>query len=366
MVELLAAAEPSAYGFKKVIVWGASSTLSKIEARDWLLKVCVPSLEQGLLHRVFWQRLRLCKLADEAGCSILFNPGGSDASSFKPMVTMSQNLLPFEWRELARYGFSVYSLKFLLLRWSQSKSFRSANGAIFLTEYARTVVLGVTGKLSGQTEIVPHGINARFFKPPRPQRSFDSFSVSKPCRLLYVSIVDLYKHQWHVAEAVAQLRSAGIPIILELVGPPAEGVERLEKTLSLIDPHREFINYRGAIAYELLDAIYAEADMGVFASSCENMPNILIEGMAAGLPIACSEMGPMPEVLGQAGVYFNPENVNSISAALHKLIVSSELRDKVARLAFERAHAYSWRRCADETFGFLARIAKEQNARSKL
>jgi len=363
--ELLRAAVPKKHGFKRVVIWGCNETLAKIEERDWLLKVSDKSLERGLIHRALWQKFKLRNLAEKAGCSILFVPGGSDASGFKPKVTMSQNLLPFEWRELARYGWSLYTTKFLLLRWSQSRSFRNANGIIFLTEYARSTVVKVTGKLSGQSEIVPHGISPRFFNSPRPQRPFDTFSEGKPCKVLYVSIVDMYKHQWHVAEAVGLLRSQGIPIILELVGPPARGIARLEESLNRIDPNRDFVSYKGAIPYEKLDAIYADADIGVFASSCENMPNILLEGMAAGLPMACSEMGPMPEVLGEAGVYFNPENSNSIAAVLRHFIESPRLREQLAQLAFERAQGYTWIRCADETFGFLARIAKQTNPRGE-
>ena len=47
--------------------------------------------------------------------------------------------------------------------------------------------------------------------------------------------------------------------------------------------------------------------MGIFASSCESSSCVLIENMASGLPIACSNRGPMPEVLKDGGVYFDPE-----------------------------------------------------------
>ena len=52
---------------------------------------------------------------------------------------------------------------------------------------------------------------------------------------------------------------------------------------------------------------YLDADLGLFASSCENMPNILLETMGAGLPIACSNRQPMPEILKNGGEYFDPE-----------------------------------------------------------
>jgi len=359
LVELLGSADPLAHGFQQVIVWGSTATLAKIADRNWLHKVNDPLLDRGLPYRVFWHRFRLRKLADRAGCDVLFMPGGSDESGFKPIVTMSQNLLPFEWQELRRYGWNLHTLKFLLLRWTQGRSFRKANGVIFLTAYARNAILEVTGTLQGECVMVPHGISPRFTVPPRAQRLFTDFKEGQPCRVLYVSIVDVYKHQWHVAEAVAKLRSEDIPIVLELVGPPAGGMNQLKETLNRVDPEGAFITYRGAVPYENLDAIYAAADIGAFASSCENMPIILLEGMAAGLPMACSQMGPMPEVLGDAGIYFDPEDANSIARALRELIESPDLRAQLAQAAFDRAQAFSWKRCADETFGFLARIARE-------
>jgi glycosyltransferase involved in cell wall biosynthesis len=67
----------------------------------------------------------------------------------------------------------------------------------------------------------------------------------------------------------------------------------------------------------------------------------------------------MPEVLGDAGIYFDPEDANSIARALSESIESPNFRAQLAQAALDRAQAFSWKRCADETFGFLARIAHE-------
>jgi glycosyltransferase involved in cell wall biosynthesis len=358
LVELLRVADPYKHGFKKVIVWGCLSTLSKIENRNWLFKESDPLLERQLPYRIFWQLFKLDRLARQSDCDVLFVPGGTAPNGFKPMITMSQNLLPFEWREMRRYGWSLYTLKFLLLRWTQSHSFSKANGVIFLTKYARDAVMKVIGFQRGINAIIPHGINPRFSLLPRSQRLLNEFTVNQPCRVLYVSIIDVYKHQWHVAEATAILRSSGIPVQLELIGPPATGMSRLKETLNRVDPNGTFIKYRGEVPYEKLHEFYAGADICVFASSCENLPNILLEGMVSGLPIACSKMGPMPEVLGYSGIYFNPEDSSDIARALRELIESPKLRVRLAQAAFERVGAFSWQKCSDETFGFLATVTQ--------
>jgi glycosyltransferase involved in cell wall biosynthesis len=61
----------------------------------------------------------------------------------------------------------------------------------------------------------------------------------------------------------------------------------------------------------------------------------------------------MPEVLGEGGVYFNPEDPATIAAAVERLITDPALRVEVARTANARAQQFSWARCASETWSFL-------------
>lgn len=360
LIELLRSAQPHAHGFRRVIVWGCAATLDRIEDQPWLYKCHEPLLNRSLPLRLYWQRIMLDRAVRREGCDVLFVTGGSYSGSFRPFVTMSQNLLPFEWTEARRYGFSWQLLRNILLRFSQTWSFRAANGVIFLTEYARDVVMNAVKGLNGRTSIIPHGINDHFFLASRPQKDSGAASRENPLRILYVSIVDVYKHQWIVAEAVAELRAEGFPVQIDLVGPAyPPAFKRLNRILRRVDQKKEFIHYRGTVPYVELFNWYHQADIFVFASSCENMPNILLEAMAGGLPIACSNRGPMPEVLGDTGgVYFDPEDSMDIATAIRRLIENSALRSRIAEAAHERAKEFTWKHCAHETFDFIAQIAK--------
>lgn len=359
LIELLNAAEPENFGISRVVVFAGKQQLDKLPERGWLERVNPPELDSGLLKRSFWQRFKLAGAARATNCDVLFAPGGSYSASFHPVVTMSRNMLPFEWAELRRYGWSFLALKLLLLRWVQSKTFHQVDGMIFLTEYARQGVLNVIGRLSAKTAIIPHGLSSRFQINPKIQQPISSYSHSKPYRILYVSIIDQYKHQWHVVEAVAALRQEGLPVSLDLVGPAyPPALTRLQATLAQFDAEGSWVRYHGAIQFEALHQHYAEADIGLFASSCENMPNILLETMASGLPVACSNRGPMPEVLGNAGVYFDPEQPKDIARALRELILAPTLRTDLAHASYERARQFSWKLCADRTFEFLVSFAK--------
>jgi glycosyltransferase involved in cell wall biosynthesis len=266
-------------------------------------------------------------------------------------------MLPFDWRELLRYGFSIKTLRLLSLRFVQTAAFRKATGVIFLSRYAKDSVLNVVGNCTKST-IIAHGLNSRFKQSPREQRPIDIYSVGSPFRILYVSVIELYKHQWHVVEAIAQLRKkTGWPLVLDLVGPAyPKALLRLQSAIDHFDPLKEWVNYHGVIPFNNLHTIYANADLGVFASSCENMPNILLETMASGLPIACSNRASMPEILGDGGMYFDPEIPDEIANALESLISDPKNRNKLAKLSYLASEKYTWKRCADETFAFISDI----------
>jgi len=355
LTNLLAVAEPAAVGIDRVVVWAWKGLLDRMPEREWLEVRHEPEFERPLPVRVWWQRFQLPRRA-AGSCDLLFAPGGTAPHAFGPMVTMSRTMLPFEYDELFRYAVSPTPLRLLLLRFGQIRTFRRADGLIFLTEYAQRVIEQQIGS-HPHTAVIPHGLEDRFRIPPRPARPIQACSPSDPLRLLYVSIVDTYKHQWHVAEAVAALRSEGLPIAIDFVGPDhSSSRRRFRTTLARLDPNGEFLRYCGPVSHRELPEVLGAAELFVFASSCENMPNSLLEAMGAGLPVACAERGPMPEVLADTGEYFDPENPDSIAAALRRLVNDVDLRTRCAQAAHERAEQYSWRRCASETFDFLRSV----------
>ncbi len=354
LAELLRAADPVKHNFSKVTLWSNSRTLQKIVDRPWLNKLAEPLLERAFPFRFFWQKNQLAISLKEQKCDVLFVPGGIYSGSFRPFVTMSQNILPFERSEVLRYGFSWQYIRNRLLRRSQSSSFRRADGVIFLTEYARNGVLNSVNNLPGASAVIPHGLDETFFCQPRPQLPAASFSAARPFRLLYVSLVDFYKHQWHVIAATAELRKAGVPVTLDLIGPAYKpALEKMLAAMALADPAGKFIKYHGAVPFDQLAGYYQNSELFVFASGCETISNILLESMASGLPIASSNYGAMQEILGEAGLFFDPESPARIAATIREYFVSPELRASKARLAFERASSFSWKRCAEETMSFL-------------
>lgn len=360
LYELLNAAEPEKHGFDKVIVWGGSKTLSKLAHRNWLELESHPYLDKSFFHRVYWTLFLRKKRLRKKRCDLLFVPGGTDFSSFRPMVTMSQNLLPFEPREMKRYGIGLKFLKFLMLRFTQSFTFRKADGVIFLTPYAEETAIKITGTLRGQTKIIPHGINSRFYREPslRTYRSVQDFTIDKPCRLVYVSIVEIYKHQWEVIRAVKRLRDTGYQLTLDLAGPLGPGTPLLNQAIKELGSDNQWLVFHGAVPYEKIEELYIRADIGIFASSCETYGQIVSESMAASLPMICSELSAMKDVIKDNTIYFHPESPESIAKALEILINSAEKRALFAEKGYEKAKEMTWKSCAYSSFEFFRQVSK--------
>lgn len=361
--EVLCAGQPPEFGIDRVIVWGGGNTIRHLPGKPWLNLVHHPMLDRRLLSRFYWQQVKLTQVMAES-CDLLFVPGGTYLGTFEPFVTMSRNLLPFDLEERRRYGLSRTRLRLAILETVQRLTFRQADGLIFLTETAQRIVRREMGTLPRSTAVIAHGVSSKFRCPPRSQVPISEYSSDSPFRWLYVSKVNPYKHQWQVVKAVATLRQEGIPVALDLVGPVqhSPAMDRLRETIKIVDPGETFVHYHGSVPYSRLAEYYCHTDAFVFASSCETFGQILLESMASGLPIACSRRSAMPEVLGNAGIYFDPEDPEDIAKALLCLTVNRDLRKCCAWAAYERALDYSWERCARETFNFIAKVYEAVNA----
>ncbi|MRS04014.1 glycosyltransferase, partial [bacterium] len=340
LIGILTQGHPLDYGIDKVHVWAYKSLLDEIPDQPWLIKHNPPSLEQGIFRQIWWQYFRFPDEANKAGCSIVLNTDAGTVSRFRPCITMSRDMLSYEPGEIDRFGFITKErFRLILLRYMQNRSLRQADGAIFLTRYAASVIQKSCGPLSN-IAFIPHGVGMNF-RLTNVARNWPK-NNERPIQCLYISNADMYKHQWSVVKAIASLRNCGYNVNLKLVGGGAGKAQRLlDDEIANSDPQRTFVIQTGFVAQNELPTNLAAADIFIFASSCENMPNTLVEAMAVGLPIACSDRGPMPEVLADGGVYFDPEDSASIATAIKTILDDFKLRSAIAKRAKELASQYS-------------------------
>ena len=192
--KILEYAEPEIHNISQVKVWGGRKPLDQLPQKSWLDLREISALNKPLHRRLLWQQTELAKLAQK-GSNLLFVPGGSYMGIFRPYVTMFQNMQIFETKERNRETNREW-LRLKLLQLVQSQTFQKASGLICLSEYARNYLTQHHPQLVAQTpvQLIFHGTES--FRNESSISRNQSSSGSQILRILYVSTVKKYKHQW--------------------------------------------------------------------------------------------------------------------------------------------------------------------------
>lgn len=103
--------------------------------------------------------------------------------------------------------------------------------------------------------------------------------------------------------------------------------------------------------------LYNACDFFVYPSLYEGFGLPVIEAMACGKPVACSRATSLPEVAGEAALYFDPLDTESMAEAIEKLLLDDKLRGELGRAGLRRASSFSWRRAAKETLEVFREVA---------
>lgn len=356
--EVLGKLDAVDHSIQSIHLWAPRKTLEVLPDHPRINKMEHRLIDAGRLQGEFFRR-RILDDRMTPDTDLVWSPGGTYYGSFRPAVTMLRNLLPFDDVARNRYRYSKDWLRLVYLRRQQIASFERATGVIFVSEEARRVVNRSKPLILQEQAVIHHGIGSRFFMSPRPQREAGEFSAENPARVLYVSRLNRYKHHDILVKAVHQLRTQGLHIELNLVGSATPPRRRdFELILSSLDPDRSWVRWHHEVPYEEVQKFYHEADICTFMSSCESFGNILLEAMAAGLPILASNRSAAPEINGGTCPEVDPEDSRAVAVGLRELIENKKAREVCAAAAFARAQTFSWTKCASQTFRFLDSCAK--------
>jgi glycosyltransferase involved in cell wall biosynthesis len=311
---------------------------------------------KSILHRTCFETFILPRLIRTERILVYFAPGGI-LPGWKhhqvKMVTTFQNMLPFAQKERWRYPWGYTRLRLYLLRFALVRSFQKADLVIFLSRYAQQVIDQVLPARRGKSIVIPHGLDEHFrFQKERsfPQRISGEY-------VLYVSILDVYKAQLEVIHAwhrLRQQRPTGEKLVL--IGPEYPYYSNKVKALICELRLEQEVLLLGKIPYEDLPSYYQHAKINLFASSCENCPNILLEALAAGKPVFCSNYPPMPEFGGDAVEYFDPYVPAELTNLFLKYLDNDQLREELGKKAFQQSLRFDWKTSADRTWQLLAEL----------
>jgi glycosyltransferase involved in cell wall biosynthesis len=210
--------------------------------------------------------------------------------------------------------------------------------------------------------VVPLAADGRF-GPPRGdaereagRRALEELGLGRDY-VLTVAALEPRKNLLRLLEAFRLLRRRGrVPHQLAVVGPKGWMTGPLEAVLSSAELAGAVVA-TGYVPLDVLKVLYGNAALLVYPSLYEGFGLPPLEAMACGCPVAVSRSSSLPEVVGDAGLYFDPGDVEAIAGAMHRLLDSPELGRRLALLGLARSRAFAWERTARETLAVYREAA---------
>jgi glycosyltransferase involved in cell wall biosynthesis len=252
----------------------------------------------------------------------------------------------------------------LQLRYTVKRTVRAASRVLTPSEFSKRRILDAYGDAYGLDDnkvvVLPNGVCSSFHVTSREiaQRWVQSsFGLSAP---FVLSVGDLQPRKNHATliRAFEQLVRAypQLPHHLVIVGKEtwhAAAVRAAARKSSVADR----IHFTGFVPDQDLLKWYGACDLFVYPSFYEGFGLPILEAMACGRAVACSNTSAMPEVADSAALLFDPHSVDDILLTMRDLLLNPELRARMERLGAQRAPMFSWEKTAGQTLDLYYEIA---------
>lgn len=249
------------------------------------------------------------------------------------------------------------------MKWSRSFSFRlSARRAAQVhagSQYTRGELIDRYGLREGEVFVVPSGVDAeRFAAVCRGEgRHFlTSLVGAADAYILTVGRLETRKNYGRLVQAFGIVRAkTGAALRLVIVGQKDHGWEQLYRELAM-SKESSWIHVLSSVSDADLVRLYCGADLFAYPSLAEGFGIPPLEAMAAGVPVVSSKRTAMGEVVGDAALELEPEDVDQMADAIETALGDSELRQRLCNLGAERVRQFTWEKAAAMYLEAISRL----------
>ena len=222
---------------------------------------------------------------------------------------------------------------------------RRSTRILTVSEASKTDIVRFLGVPAERVDVALNGPGiSEDVDGPSPAEIRRRFEIGEAPVVLAVAPSRPHKNVPRLVEALAEVPDA----VLVLPGYPTGGdaeIHQLAERLEVADRLRQ----PGWVDEPTLDGLYRAADCFVLPSLAEGFGLPVLEAMIRGVPVACSNATSLPEVAGEAALYFDPEDVDAIAVSIQRLLEDDELADRLRTAGLERAKRFSWDETARRT-----------------
>ena len=180
--------------------------------------------------------------------------------------------------------------------------------------------------------------------------------------ILYVGTIEPRKNLTVLLEGYLALKNQALGHRLVLAGKRGWLCESFFKKLRELGLEGEVI-FPGFVPDEDLPGLYSAADLFVFPSLYEGFGLPVLEAMACGTPVVCSDTSSLPEVAGEAALLASPTDVRALIVAMRRALTDESLRTEMRAKGLAQASQFTWERTAKETLAIYRQVLGGQRAR---
>ncbi|MBN2571057.1 MAG: glycosyltransferase [Ignavibacteriales bacterium] len=292
-------------------------------------------------NTLYWDQVKLPKEIRKDSIDIFFSPYDKLPVSLKiPKVLTIHDLLFVFLDNVGYRKRFLYNKLYLAYRRQMAYS---ANRIVTVSEYSKNDILKLWGLPEGTISVIHNGISSRFrkieIKTEDRQLFLNRFSIVKPF-ILYVGNFMPHKNVLSLIHAYSQLPANYInDYQLVLCGKKDKHANQLQSQIEKINLQNHAIFTNNVDDDELLK-LFNLADLFIFPSFYEGFGLPPLEAMACGTPVISSNSSSLPEVLGNAPLYINPDDSQKISDRITEVLNSKSLQNDLIRKGFKQAKQF--------------------------
>ncbi len=279
--------------------------------------------------------------------------GAPPPGRLRCLVTL-HDLIPLVFPDYAprartRRWFPVY-------RWLMRQVVARADLVLTVSQASRADIMTHLGVPPDRVRAIPEGVSPRF-RPASAPPAADGGARGRAPAILWVGRADPYKNVLGLIESFAALRaSLRGPVVLRLAGPRDRRYPEPEQRAAALGV-ADAVVWLGHLAEDRLLEEYQRAAVFVLPSRYEGFGLPVIEAMACGTPVICSNRGSLPEVAGDAALKVQPEDRVGLTEALRRVLSDPRLADDMRRRGVRQAARFSWETTARQTLESYHRVA---------
>jgi glycosyltransferase involved in cell wall biosynthesis len=301
--------------------------------------IAPPEHSRGMRGHL-WEQLALPR---RMRSDLLWSPSTTGPLAIKQQVVTIHDCAFFDQAHCFSRTFAAW-YQFLVPRLA-----RAARRIIAVSEYSKRRIVELCRVPAEKITVIYSGVGQQF----RPHSAAEIAAARAALRLpeRYVLCVGSLEPRKNLARLLAawqrvQPRLDGLSLVL--VGAKSH----VFRDAGLAKPPNG-VHLAGYLDDNALPAVYAGAQMFVYASIYEGFGLPVIEAMASGVPVITSQVTALPEVAGNAAMYVEPENIDSIETSIEQLANDHDLRADLSQKGIARAAQFDWNLTANQTWQVL-------------